>query len=122
MAKNDDREIVRSIRMPAERQGNRLRKGRLITDPDELAASGLDLKELQERGDIAGNWGRSVAKKPAAKEEADEAEDADDLSDLDYTELRARAKEAGVKGYGKMKKAELAAALEGEAASETEAE
>jgi hypothetical protein len=109
MAK-DDRQIHRGIRMPAVRAGNKLRKGVTITDPDELEASGLDLKALQEAGVISGTWGRTKK----AKAEPD-TEDGDDVS---FNELRARAKEAGIEGYGKMKKAELAAALETEQTAE----
>lgn len=102
MAKGDDRVINRGIRLPVVREGNRLRKGTVITDPDELEASGLDLKPLFERGDISGTWGKKKA-------------DAEESGDLDYASLRARAKEAGIEGYGKMKKAQLQAALEGTA-------
>lgn len=119
MAK-DDREIIRGIRMPAERVGNKLKKGVVITDPDELEASGLDLRPLMERGDISGTWGRkgkAKAQEPAkatAPEEMEEAKEAggeSGLSEKTVVELREMAKEQGVEGFSTMKKAELVEAL-----------
>jgi hypothetical protein len=52
----DDRRIVHGVRMPGELEGKRFTKGALITDPDELVASGVDLQALYDAGAITGTW------------------------------------------------------------------
>lgn len=52
----DDRVIVNGVRMPGVKEDKRFTKGALITDPDELVASGADLQALYDAGAITGTW------------------------------------------------------------------
>lgn len=53
----DDRKIVSAIRLPGTTEGGRKIKGRVVTDPDELAkAEGVDLQALYDAGAITGTW------------------------------------------------------------------
>jgi len=52
----DDRRIVQGVRMPGTKEDKRFTKGALITDPDELVASGTDLQALYDSGAITGTW------------------------------------------------------------------
>lgn len=52
----DDRKILTGIRMSGTKEGKRFTHGAVITDPDELAASGLDLQALYDQGAISGTW------------------------------------------------------------------
>lgn len=52
----DDRQIHSAVRMPGTKEGKRFDKGALITDPDELEKSGVDLQALFDAGAISGTW------------------------------------------------------------------
>jgi len=52
----DDREIHSAIRLPGIKEGKRYTKGSVITDPDDLVKSGVDLQSLYESGAISGTW------------------------------------------------------------------
>jgi hypothetical protein len=52
----DNRVIVNAVRMPGVKEEKRFTKGALITDPDELVASGADLQALYDAGAITGTW------------------------------------------------------------------
>ena len=73
------------------------------------------LTEIQIEGIAASGAKKATAKKAAPKkEEAPKAEvkaDTKDFSSMTVAELKAAAKEAGIKGYTSLKKAELIDAL-----------
>ena len=74
------------------------------------------LTEIQIEGIAASGAKKATAKKKAApkKEEAPKAEvkaESKDFSSMTVAELKAAAKEAGIKGYTSLKKAELIEAL-----------
>ena len=69
-------------------------------------------KEIKEAKEEVKEEVKKESKKAQKKEEVkEEAKDENDLSSKNVTELRAMAKEAGIKGYSTMKKDELIASL-----------
>lgn len=103
----DNREALRGIRMTGDTKqkgGGKTRE--VVTDFADMSAG--QRKRLSDNGYVVGE---APAATKAAKADTEESDA--ELSDLNFNDLRARAKEAGIEGYGKMNKAELAAALEG---------
>lgn len=64
----DDRKILTGIRMPGTKEGKRFTHGDVITDPDELVASGADLQALYDQGAISGTWKGVKAASPETEE------------------------------------------------------
>jgi hypothetical protein len=109
-----------AIRMPTAREGKHLTRGRLITDPDELAASGVDLDALAKSGAISGDWARAV-KTTEAKAAADSAlseggeatAEGGEVAGVPATEVSAPAAQAAAKSKGgRPKKADSRGATE----------
>ena len=73
------------------------------------SSCGAELKETKK----AEKKEEAKEEKPAKKEskKAEKKEEKEDLSSKTLTELKAIAKEKGLKGYSTMKKADLVAAL-----------
>ena len=104
---DDTRKMHTAVRMPTVREGKHLTRGRLITDPDELASSGADLDALSKSGAISGDWARAVkttearAAADSALSEGGEATiQGGEVAGVPATEVSAPAAQAAAKSKG----------------------
>ena len=76
MARKDDRVIHQGIRVSNTVGGKGRVQSKVITDPDELVESGVDLQPLYDAGAISGTWKGVKQAEETATTEASETKTA----------------------------------------------